>query len=47
VSRKREFAEKESEKHHPEAARGLGDPLGGREDNGILVGNEAVRFSLV
>jgi hypothetical protein len=47
VSRKRESAEKESEKHHPKAAQGLGDPLSGREDNGILVGNETVRFGLV
>jgi hypothetical protein len=47
VSRKRESAKKESEKHHPVAARGLGDPLGGGEDNGILVGNETVRFGLV
>jgi hypothetical protein len=47
VSRKRESAEKESEKHQPVAARGLRDPLGGGEDNGILVGNETVRFGLV
>jgi hypothetical protein len=47
VSRKRESAKKESEKHHPEAARGLGDPLGGGEGNGILVENETVCFGLV
>jgi hypothetical protein len=47
VSRKREAVEKESEKHHPVAARGLGDPLGGGEDNGVLVRNETIRFGLV
>jgi hypothetical protein len=47
VSRKRESAEKESKKHHPVAARGLGDPLSGGEDKGVLVENETVRFGLV
>jgi hypothetical protein len=47
VGRKRESTEKESEEHHPVAARGLGDPLGGREDDGILVRNKTVRLGLV
>jgi hypothetical protein len=47
VGRKRESAEKESEEHHLVAARGLGDPLGDREDDGVLVGNETVRLGLV
>jgi hypothetical protein len=47
VSRKRESVEKESEKHLPKAARGLGDPLSGGKDNGILVGNKTARFGLV
>jgi hypothetical protein len=47
MGRKREFAEKESEEHHPVAARGLGDPLGAREDDGVIVGDETVRLGLV
>jgi hypothetical protein len=47
VGRKRESAEKESEEHHPVAARGLGDPLGAGELDGVLVGNETVRPGLV
>jgi hypothetical protein len=47
VGRKRESAEKESEEHHPVAARGLGDPLGAREDDGVIVGDETVRLGLV
>jgi hypothetical protein len=33
VGRKRKTAQKESKKHHPEAAFGLGDPLGAGEDD--------------
>jgi hypothetical protein len=33
VGRKRKTAKKESKKHHPEAALGLGDPLGAGEDD--------------
>jgi hypothetical protein len=47
VGRKRESVEKESEEHHPVAAWGLGDPLGDREDDRVLVGNETVRLGLV
>jgi hypothetical protein len=47
VGRKRESAKKESQEHHPVAARGLGDPLGAREDDGVVVGDETVRLGLV
>jgi hypothetical protein len=33
VGRKRKTMQKESKKHHPEAAFGLGDPLGAGEDD--------------
>jgi hypothetical protein len=33
VGRKRKTTQKESKKHHPEAAFGLGDPLGAGEDD--------------
>jgi hypothetical protein len=33
VGRKRKTAEEKSEKHHPMAARGLGDALGTREND--------------
>jgi hypothetical protein len=39
VVRKRKTTEKESEKHHPITAQGLGDALGAREDD-MLPSNE-------
>jgi hypothetical protein len=33
VGRKRKTAKKKNKKHHPEAALGLGDPLGAGEDD--------------
>jgi hypothetical protein len=47
VGRKRESGKKESEKHHPIAALGLRDSLGGGEDDGVVVGNETIRFGLL
>jgi hypothetical protein len=47
VGRKRESAKKEDEKHHPIAARGLGDSLGGGEDDGVIVGDETICFGLL
>jgi hypothetical protein len=46
VGRKRESAEKEREEHHPIAARGLGDPFGGRKHDGVIVGDETVCLGL-
>jgi hypothetical protein len=46
VGRKRESAEKEREENHPVAARGLGDPFGGREDDGVIVRDETVCLGL-
>jgi hypothetical protein len=47
VGRKRESAEEEGEKHHPIAARGLGDPFGARELDGVVAGDETIRLGLV
>jgi hypothetical protein len=43
VGRKRQTAEKKSEKHYPITARGLRDPLGTGKQDGVLGGDEAVR----
>jgi hypothetical protein len=41
MGRERETAQEKSKKHHPNAAQGLGDALGAREDDLIVVGDEA------
>jgi hypothetical protein len=46
VGRKRKTTEKESKKHHPIAARGLGDAFGAREDNLLPSDEEPVPLSL-
>jgi hypothetical protein len=47
VGRKRESAKKGGEKHHPIAALGLGDSLGGGKDDGVIVGDETICFGLL
>jgi hypothetical protein len=47
VGRERKTAQEKSKKHHPEAARGLGDALGAREGDLIIVGDEAISLGLV
>jgi hypothetical protein len=47
VGRKRKTAKKKSKKHHPEAALGLGDPLGAGEDDWVIIGDEPVCLGLV
>jgi hypothetical protein len=47
VGRERKTAQEESKKHHPKAALGLGDPLGAREDDLIIVRDEAISLGLV
>jgi hypothetical protein len=47
MGRERKTAQEKSKKHHPEAARGLGDALGAREGDLIIVRDEAVRSGLV
>jgi hypothetical protein len=47
VGRKRESTKKEGEKHHPIAALGLGDSLSGGEDDGVIFGDETIRFGLL
>jgi hypothetical protein len=42
VGRERKTAQEESKKHHPKAARGLGDPLSARKGDLIIIGDEAV-----
>jgi hypothetical protein len=47
VGRERETTQEKSKKHHPKAARGLGDALGAREDDLIVIGDEAISLGLV
>jgi hypothetical protein len=47
VGRERETAQEKGKKYHPEAARGLGDALGAREDDLIVVRDEAISLGLV
>jgi hypothetical protein len=47
VGRERETAQEKGKKHHPEAARGLGDVLGAREDDLIVIGDETISLGLV
>jgi hypothetical protein len=47
VGRERETSEEKSKKHYPIAARGLRDPFGTGEDDGIFGGDEAVRLGLL
>jgi hypothetical protein len=46
VGRDRETAQEKGKKHHPEAARGLGDALVAREDDLIIVGDETISLGL-
>jgi hypothetical protein len=47
MGRERKTAQEKSKKHHPKAAFGLGDPLSAREDNLIVIGDEAISLGLV
>jgi hypothetical protein len=47
VGRKRKAAEEEGKEHYPITARGLRDPFGARELNGITAKDEAVRPGLL
>jgi hypothetical protein len=47
VGRKRQSVEKEGEKYHPITARGLRDPLGAGEFDGVVARDEAIRFGLL
>jgi hypothetical protein len=47
VGRERQTAQEKSKKHHPEAARGLGDPLGAGEGDLIIVRDEAISSGFV
>jgi hypothetical protein len=47
VGRERKTAQEKSKKHHPKAALGLGDPLGARKDDLIIIGDEAISLGLV
>jgi hypothetical protein len=46
VGRKRETTQEKGKKHHPEATRGLGDALGARKDDLIVVGDETISLGL-
>jgi hypothetical protein len=47
VGREGKTSEEKSKKHYPVAARGLRDPFGAREDDGVFGGNETVSFGLL
>jgi hypothetical protein len=46
MGRERETAQEKGKKHPPKAARGLGDALGAREDDLIIVGDETISLGL-
>jgi hypothetical protein len=47
VGRERETTQEKGKKHHPKAARGLGDVLGARKDDLIVIGDETISLGLV
>jgi hypothetical protein len=47
VGRERETSEEKSKEHYPITARGLRDPFGAGEDDGIFSGDETVRLGLL
>jgi hypothetical protein len=47
VGRERETTQEKGKKHHPEAARGLGDALSARKYDLIIVGDETIGLGLV
>jgi hypothetical protein len=47
MGREKKTTQEKSKKHHPDAARGLGDALRAREGDLIIVGDEAVSSGLV
>jgi hypothetical protein len=47
VGRERETVQEKGKKHHLEAARGLGDVLGAKKYDLIIVGDETISLGLV
>jgi hypothetical protein len=47
VGRERKSAQKKIKEHHPKATRGLGDAISAREDNLIVIGDEAISLGLL
>jgi hypothetical protein len=47
VGRERKSAQEKIKKHHPKAARGLGDALSARESDLIIGGDEAIGLSFL
>jgi hypothetical protein len=47
MGRERKTVQEKSKKHHPKAARGLGDALSAREGDLILIEDEAISLGLV
>jgi hypothetical protein len=47
MGRERETAQEKGKKHHPEAARGLGDALGTRKYDLIVGGDETISLGLL
>jgi hypothetical protein len=47
VGRKRQTAQEKGKEHHPITVRGLRDPLGAGDLDGVVAGDEAVRLGLL
>jgi hypothetical protein len=47
VGMKRKSAKEKIKEHHPKATRGLGDAISAREDNLIIIGDEAISLGLL
>jgi hypothetical protein len=47
MGRERKSAQEKIKEHHLKATRGLGDTISAREDNLIVIGNEAISLGLL
>jgi hypothetical protein len=47
MGRERKSAQEKIKEHHPKATRGLGDAISAREDNLIVIGDEAISLGLL
>jgi hypothetical protein len=47
MGRERKSAQEKIKEHHPKATRGLGDAISAREDNLIIIGDEAISLGLL
>jgi hypothetical protein len=47
MGRERKSAQEKIKEHHSKATRGLGDAISAREDNLIIIGDEAISLGLL